>query len=155
LDEGKPMSGGATLRCGHGLSAGPTVRDGTMLRRRSEKTKIVIVPYGQRIWGISVDSTWGMMHRLRLALALLILPLLLWDSLPTWAAGEAATKAAPSAAAAAAARPTETVLTSDTVEGLESAAAALSANLKPIFASAADLPAVLGLYIERLTDPSQ
>ena len=123
------------------------------MQRRPEKTKIA--QYGQRIWGMMVQSAWGMMHRMRLALALLILPLLLWHCLPALAAGEATAKAAPSAAAAQAARSTGTVLTSNTVEGLEGAAVALSANLKPIFASAADLPAVLSLYIDRITDATQ
>ena len=95
------------------------------------------------------------MHRVRLGLALLILLLLLWHSLAAVAAGEATAKVAPSAAAAPTARPTETVLTSNTIEGFEGAVVALSANLKPIFASAADLPAVLSLYIDRITDPTQ
>jgi small-conductance mechanosensitive channel len=91
-----------------------------------------------------------------LVLALVILPLLLWHSLPALAAGEATAKAVPSTAATApVARPTETVLNSNTVDGLESAAVALSANLKPIFASAADLPAALSLYVDRITDPAQ
>jgi small-conductance mechanosensitive channel len=101
------------------------------------------------------ESTWTMMHRLRLGLALLILPLLLWHSLPAVAAGEATAKAAPSTAAAPTARPAESVLTSNTIEAFEGAVVALSANLKPIFASAADLPAVLTLYIDRITDPTQ
>jgi small-conductance mechanosensitive channel len=95
-------------------------------------------------------------RRLCLALVLLILPLLFWQSRPALAAGEATAKAAPSTATGApVTRPTETMLTSNTVEGLEGAAAALSANLKPIFASAADLPAVFSLYIDRITDPTQ
>ena len=102
-----------------------------------------------------VGSAWAGAYRLCLALALLILPLLLWPSLPALAAGEQTAKADPSAAAAPAARPAQTVLTSNTVEGLEGAAAALSANLKPILASAADLPAVLNLYIDRITDATQ
>jgi small-conductance mechanosensitive channel len=106
-------------------------------------------------WGMSVGSAWRMMHRVRLGLVLLILPSLLWPSLPAMAAGEEATKTASPVAAEPAARPTEAVLTSNTVEGIESAAAALSANLKPIFASAGDIPALFGLYVERISDPIQ
>ena len=65
-----------------------------------------------------VGSASARAYRLGLALALLILPLLLCHSLPALAAGEATAKADPSTAAAPAVKPTQTVLTSNTVEGL-------------------------------------
>jgi moderate conductance mechanosensitive channel len=89
-------------------------------------------------------------------LALLLLPLLLWHGLPAMAEGAGAARAAPAAVAAGpAAKPANTVLTSNTIEGLESAAATLTARLKPILAGAAELPAELGLYAARITDPAQ
>jgi len=55
LTKANPRVVAPTSRCGHGLPADPAIREGTILRRRREKAKIV--PYRQRIWGISVKMT--------------------------------------------------------------------------------------------------
>lgn len=105
--------------------------------------------------GSAAGSRTAAWSRLCLAFLLLLLPLF-WAGLPAMAEDTGSAKAPATAAVETvpAAKPTNSVLTSNTIEGLESAAAALTANLKPILAGAGELPAALASYIERITDPS-
>jgi moderate conductance mechanosensitive channel len=77
----------------------------------------------------------------RLALMLLLLP---------WLASSAIAASEPAAAKSAG-----EALTSSTIDSLESAAAGLTERLRPILSAAADLPADLGQFGERLTNPAQ
>jgi small-conductance mechanosensitive channel len=82
-----------------------------------------------------------------LALLLLILPLLL--------SPEAAAAADPTREPSSTTADAGAALTTTTIEELEGGAEAVTQRLRPIMAAATRLPADLGLYVDRISDPAQ